>query len=79
MQHAGEHLASHEPLRKVLEFCRDERIDSLDLEPVLEPLPVEKMWVHPLNMHPNAEVHAVAAKAIGRLLLERRELADEPR
>ena len=79
MQHAGEHLASHESLQKLIEFCRDERIDWLDLEPVLEKLPVERMWVHPLNMHPNAEVHAVAAKAIGRFLLERGELAAEPR
>jgi hypothetical protein len=54
----------------VAEFCASEAIECLNLEPALEPLPVEEMWVHPLNMHPNAELHRVAAESIGAFLLE---------
>lgn len=79
MSRQGEGLASHEPFQMVLEFCRGEQIDCLDLEPVLEQFPVEEMWVHPLNMHPNSEAHAIAAEAIRSFLGERSELTVAPR
>jgi len=70
LQREGEHLATHEAYRHVQAFCEEEGIACLDLEPALLPLPVEELWVGPLNMHPGAELDRVTARAIGDFLLD---------
>ncbi len=69
-QREGDYLATHQAYQHVRTFCEAERIACLDLEPVLLPLPVEEMWVGPLNMHPNGELNRVSAGAIGQFLLD---------
>lgn len=72
----GDHLASYEAYLHVQAFCEQERIPCLDLEPALLPLPVEELWVGPLNMHPSAELNRVSAWTIGRFLAEQGLLSE---
>lgn len=60
----GEVLASHEAYRTVAEHCRAHDIAVLDLEPAFLPHDVDALRVHPVDSHPNAEGHRIAAEAI---------------
>jgi lysophospholipase L1-like esterase len=49
---------------RVAEFCRAEEIEVFDLSPAFADLAVEEFHVHPLDPHPDARGHAVAARAL---------------
>ncbi len=73
LQHEGEHLATHDAYAKLKSFCSSNAIACLDLEPVLEKLRVEDLWVYELDTHPGAKLHAIAANVIGKWLSARAE------
>jgi hypothetical protein len=75
LQHDGEHLVTHDAYEKVKSYCSANSIAFVDLEPALEKLPVENLWVYELDMHPGARLHAVAAGVVGKWLLARDEFA----
>jgi GDSL-like Lipase/Acylhydrolase family len=48
----------------VSEFCSKEQIPSLDLQPVLQPLRAEDLWVTPADMHANPRAQAAVVPAL---------------
>lgn len=70
MQRDSGRMTSHEIHAIVADFCRAEAIACLDLQEDFAGLPVESMWVHRTDMHPDARAHVIAARAIARRLLE---------
>lgn len=56
--------------RLVVEFCRDNAIDCLDLLPVLQSTPQETLWVSPADMHPNEHAQQLVAPAIASFVDE---------
>ncbi len=69
LQRDGDHLTSREIHAIVADFCRAEGIACLDLQQAFQGLPVEDMWVHRMDMHPDAKAHGIAARAVAQRLL----------
>lgn len=74
LQRVDGRLVTHRPYQRLAGFLDAQRIRWIDLEPAFDGRRVESMWVHPLDMHPNAEAHAIAAGAVGRALFADRGL-----
>jgi lysophospholipase L1-like esterase len=53
---------------KLEAFWKDQGVPHLDLLKVLGPYPAREMIVNPLDPHPNARAHALAAEAIAEFL-----------
>ena len=70
MQRRGPDLTTKEIYAKVEAFCRAEGIACLDLQPAFEGVPVERMWVHYFDAHPNPQAHRLAARAVAQYLLD---------
>ena len=68
----GEHLASHEPYKTFETFCAAEGIPCVNLDPVLDRLPVDQFWIHPRNHHPSGGCNEIVGRAVGRFLVEER-------
>jgi len=60
----GETLATHDAYEKVAAHCNVSGIRVLDLEPTFIDADVDRLRVHPADAHPNADGHALAARAI---------------
>lgn len=60
----GDGLVSDGAYAQVARFCAEEGIEAFDLSPLFVDLPVEDMWVHPLDQHPDARAHALVAGAL---------------
>ena len=61
----AERLVTHEPYQAVLRFCRKQKIAVFDLEPAFLGQDLESLVLHPLDPHPNAAAHAIAAAHVG--------------
>jgi lysophospholipase L1-like esterase len=60
----------HDAHQKLQEFCREEDIPVLDLEPVLEPHVSEGLTVNRFDAHPNERANAIVAEALEKSLLK---------
>jgi hypothetical protein len=56
--------------RAIVDHCRDEGIEVLDLYPFYAGREAESLWAHPTDPHPNAEGHEIAASALADYLLD---------
>lgn len=61
--------------RRVGEFCAGARIPCLDLEPSFAGLDLDRLRVHPLDLHAGTEAHRIAGTALARWLREQGLLA----
>jgi len=60
----GAGLVGDAAYARVADFCRAEGIDVVDLSPAFAGRRVEDLHVHPLDPHPDARAHALAARAL---------------
>ena len=54
--------------QKVRSYCRSLGIKTIDLLPYFQGQQADKLWVHPLDSHPNEKAQKIAATAIGNFL-----------
>jgi lysophospholipase L1-like esterase len=75
-------LSDHHPFAdiyaKVVAFAQGEGIPALDLLPAFAGHDGPELWVHPANMHPDAEAHRIAGDALYRFLVERKLVPGGP-
>ncbi len=66
-----------EPHATIRRFSEGAGIPFLDLRPALATVPLDSLWVHPLDRHPNEVAHRLAAEIlaplVGQLLSEKRD------
>ena len=60
----GEHLASHEAYAVVRSFAEEAGMRVFDLEEAFVEQDIERLWVHPRDLHPNGAGHHIAARAM---------------
>jgi lysophospholipase L1-like esterase len=65
----GENYPFRAAHKRIVDFCRAEKIPVLDLEPVFRPLASDNLVVSRFDAHPNERAHAIAAEAIEHDLL----------
>jgi hypothetical protein len=63
MRDSGE-LISAQPYRVVSDFCRHEGIPCFDPGPLFDHLEVDRMRVHPRDLHSNKEGHGIVGKSL---------------
>ncbi|MCH7989875.1 MAG: SGNH/GDSL hydrolase family protein, partial [Planctomycetes bacterium] len=69
LHNLGPEYDFHHAHAKLVNYCQEEKIPVLDLEPVLAPHADEGLTVSRFDAHPNERAHELAAEAIrGRLL-----------
>ena len=68
MDEGGE-LLSDPPYRKVAAFCRAEGIPCFDPAPIFKGRDVDRMRVHPRDVHSNAEAQGMIGKALAEWLV----------
>ena len=62
----------------IAEFCRREAISFADLLPALEGREPKRLWVHPLDQHPNEIAHSLAAARLAAEMRRQGLLAAPP-
>lgn len=74
----GDHHPFEDLYRKVVAFARGEGLPALDLLPAFAGHDGPELWVHPANMHPDAEAHRIAGDALYRFLVDRKLVPAAP-
>lgn len=69
LHNLGPDYPFHQAHQKLKQWCEEQQIPVLDLEPVLTPHLSEGLTVNRFDAHPNERAHALAAKAIREQLL----------
>ena len=69
VREVGESYPFREAHRRIVDFCKAEKIPVLDLEPVFRAHAGEDLVVSRFDAHPNERAHAIAAEAIEDQLL----------
>jgi lysophospholipase L1-like esterase len=57
--------------QKVLEFCREQGIEAVDLLPIFENTPTRSHWINFMDSHPNAAAHRAVAERLLPVVRER--------
>ena len=70
----GEEYPLESAIQEIIRFAEEEQMTNLSLLPAFRGRSAFELWVSPLDQHPNAEGHAIAANAIFEFLTQQYQL-----